>query len=90
MALAGSLDLFVLLVEYVAGSILLSLILWAVVLLITGILGRMSMQSILIIILTFLAVSMIGYFGFIAALLLVLFALWYMITAILNYVSSMR
>jgi hypothetical protein len=90
MALEGSLDLFVLMVEYVSGGILLSIILWALVLLITGILGRMSIQSILIILLTYFAVAMIGYFGFIAALLLTLFVSWYMSSAIINYFSSIR
>jgi hypothetical protein len=90
MALTGSLDLFVLNVEYIAGSILLSLIIWALILLITGIMGRMSMQSILIIIVTYFAVVSIGYIGGLAAVPLFLWAAWYMITGLLNAVNQMR
>lgn len=90
MVLTGSLDLFVLLVEYVFGGILISLIAWALILLITGIMGRMSMQSILIIIVTYFAVASVGYVGALVAVPLFLWAGWYMITGILNAVNQMR
>lgn len=77
------LDLFTLLVSYVTGSILLSLIVWCLVLLFAGILGRMSMKSIIIIIATFLAVVSMAYMIIIGYLLL-LFALWYMVEGILR------
>jgi len=82
MALEGSLDLFVLLVDYVAGGVLLSIFLWAGVLLITGIMGKMSMQSILVIILTFFAVAMVGYFGALFTVFLFLSALAYFLWGI--------
>lgn len=78
------LDLFTLLVSYVTGSILLSLIVWALLLLVAGIIGRMSMKSIIIIIATFLAVAAMGYAGIFAGALLFLFALWYMVEGILR------
>ena len=90
MALEGSLDLFVLLVEYVAGSILLSLFLWALILLVTGIMGRMSMQSIMIILATYFAVVSIGYVGALAGVPLFLWAGWYMTVGIINYFNQMR
>lgn len=78
------LDLFTLLVSYTTGSILLSLIVWALLLLVAGIIGRMSMKSIIIIIATFLAVAAMGYAGIFAGALLFLFALWYMVEGILR------
>ena len=84
MALTGSLDLFELMVVYTTGSILLSLIVWALLLLVTGIMGRMSMKSIIIIIATFLAVAAMGYAGIFAGALLFLFALWYMVEGIIR------
>lgn len=90
MALTGTFDLFTLMVEYLAGSILLSLFIWGLILLITGIMGRMSMQSILIIIGTYFAVVSIGYVGALAAVPLFIWSAWYMITGLLNYVNQMR
>ncbi len=84
MVLTGSLDLFELMVVYTTGSILLSLIVWALLLLVAGIIGRMSMKSIIIIIATFLAVAAMGYAGIFAGALLFLFALWYMVEGILR------
>jgi len=89
-ALAGSLDLFELMVNYVAGSILLSLIIWAGIILITGIMGRMSMETLLIILITFFAVAGTGYIGALAAVPLVLWASWYMVSGIINYINTMR
>lgn len=89
MALTGSLDLFELMVNYVAGGILLSLLLWALVLLITGIMGRLSMKSILVILATFVCVAAVGYIGALAAAPLFLFALWYMLTGIIRAINSM-
>jgi hypothetical protein len=90
MALEGSLDLFVLLVTYTTGSIFLALLVWGLILLVTGIMGRMSMQSILIIITTYLLVASVGYVGALAAVPLFLWAAWYATTGILNYVNQMR
>jgi hypothetical protein len=88
--LTGSLDLFELMVNYVAGGIIVSIILWALILFITGVIGRMSFQSILIIICTFLAVSMVGYIGALAAVPIFLWASWYMISGGLNYLNNLR
>ena len=84
------LDLFSLMVEYVAGGILLSLILWALILLVTGIMGRLSMQSIIIIISTYFAVAAVGYVGALAAVPLFIWATWYILVGIINYVNQMR
>lgn len=80
MALEGSLDLFVLMVEYTTGSIALSIIVWALLLLVVGIMGRMSMKSITILLATFLAVASMGYMGTFFGILVLMGALWYMIT----------
>jgi len=89
-ALPGTLDLFELMVNYVAGDILLSIVIWGVILLIIGIMGRLSMQSILIILLTFLGVVIAGYFGAWAFMGILGIALWYMISGILNWVNQVR
>jgi len=88
--LPGSLDLFILMVEYVAGSIGVSLIIWAVILLITCIMGRMSMKSILILLITYFGAVSVGYVGALAAVPLFLFAAFYMVTGIVNWVNAMR
>ena len=90
MVLAGTTDLFVLLVEYVFGSIFLSLIGWALILFVTGIMGRMSFQSMIIVILVYLAVASVGYIGAIAAVPLMIWAIWYATTGIINKVNEMR
>lgn len=90
MGLTGSLDLWILLVEYVAGGILLSLFLWALILLVTGIMGRLSMNSIIVIITTYFVVVSIGFVGALAAVPLVLWALWYAISGMINYLNMMR
>ena len=89
-ALPGSLDLFELMVNYIAGGILLSLILWALILMITGIMGRLSMQSMLIILVTYFAVASIGYVGALAAVPLFLWATWYMVVGILNSINKLK
>lgn len=88
--LPGSLDLFELLVNYVSGSILLSLVIWAVIILITGIMGRMSLESIIIIIATYFLVVSVGYVGALAAVPLILWACWYMVGGIINYINNVR
>lgn len=77
--LPGSLDLFELMVNYVAGGIFLSLVIWGIILLITGIMGRMSFQSIAIILGTYFAVSMVGYLGAFASVPIFLLALAYLV-----------
>lgn len=89
MVLTGSLDLFELMVNYVAGGILLSLIIWAGILLVTGIMGRLSMKSILVILATFLVTAAVGYIGALAAVPLLLWALWYAVTGVVRQVNSM-
>jgi hypothetical protein len=84
------LDLFVLMVEYLAGSISLAILIWAGILLVTGILGRMSIQSITIILVTFFAVAGVGYIGALAAVPLLMWAIWYMVTGIINSYNQMR
>lgn len=90
MVVEIGLDLFNLLVNYVAGGILLSLLIWALILLITGIMGRMSMPSIIIILATYGATVGAGYIGALAAVPLFLWALWYMIVGLLNKLSEVR
>lgn len=80
--------MFELMVNYVAGGILLSLLMWALILLITGIMGRMSMKSILIILSTFIMVAAVGYIGALAAVPIFVIALWYMVTGIINRVIN--
>ena len=88
MVLAGSLDLFELWVNYLAGGILLSILLWVLVLLVTCIMGRLSMKSIIVILGTFICVAGVGYVGALAAVPLFLFALWYMIEGISRRLNS--
>jgi hypothetical protein len=76
--LQGSLDLFVLLVEYVFGSILLAILGWAVIILITGIMGRMNFESILVIILTYIVTASVGYLGALVAVPILILSLGYM------------
>jgi len=87
-ALPGSLDLFELLVNYVTGGILFSLILWGFILLITGIMGRVSLQSILIIIITYGVAVGIGYIGALAIVPIFTFALWFMLDAIFKWING--
>ena len=90
MGLAGSLDLYVLLVDYVVGGIFFSIMLWAVILLITGIMGRMSMNSVLVVLITFLSVATVGYVGALAAVPILLWASWYLAVGLINYINNMR
>lgn len=89
-ALPGSLDLFEIMVNYLAGSILLSLIIWGMIILITCIMGRMSMKSILVLEITYLATVSIGYVGALSVAILFPLALWYMITNIVNAINAPR
>ena len=88
--LPGSLDLFELLVSYIFGNIALALLGWAVILLVTGIMGRLSMQSTLIIIITYAVVASVGYIGGVAAILVFVIAGWYMVSNLLNALSQLR
>lgn len=90
MGLTGSFDLFVLMVSYVSGSIALSLFIWGFILLFTGIMGRLSMSSIIVIITTYFAVAAIGFIGALAAVPLLLWALWYAVSGVINYINQMR
>jgi hypothetical protein len=83
-------DLFTLMVEYVAGSIALSLIIWGIILLITCIMGRMSMKSIAILMTTYFAAASVGYIGALAAVPLFIVASFYMTINLLNWINSMR
>jgi len=89
-ALPGSLDLFELMVNYVAGSVWLSGFIWAGILLITGIMGRLSMESIMVILITFIAAFSLGYFGSLITGIVLLFALYYAVSGIINYINAMR
>ena len=88
--LTGSLDLYELLVNYVFGGVFLSLIGWALVLLVTGIMGRMSMQSILIIIGVYFLSVMVGYIGALAAVPLFIISFWYMTVGLLNKLNELK
>ena len=88
-ALPGSLDLFELMVNYVAGGVFMSLIIWAVILLITGgVMGRMSMQTLLVLLTTYFAVASVGYVGALAAVPLFLWSVWYATTGVIRYINS--
>jgi len=89
-SIVGSLDLFELMVNYVAGGIIISIFVWALILLITGIMGRMSMNSLLVIIGTFLGVALAGYLGAWGFMGILFVALWYMLSGIINWVNQMR
>jgi hypothetical protein len=84
------LDLFNLMVNSVAGSIALSLVIWGLIILVTCIMGRMSMKSIIVLLAVYTSVSTIGYVGALASIPIFLVALWYMVTGIINYFNSMR
>jgi len=88
MVLTGSLDLWELMVNYLAGGVLLSLVIWALILLVTGIIGRMSMKSILIILITFFLVASVGYVGALASIPLFLFSLWYAISGFIRWINQ--
>jgi len=88
--LPGSLDLFELMVNYVAGGIFLSFFVWAGILLVTGIMGRLSMESLLIIIITFMIVAFMGYFNGLVAVGIFLLCALYMTINIINWWQSMR
>jgi len=89
MVLTGSLDLYELMVSYISGGVLLSLVIWAIILLVTGIMGRMSMRSIIIIIATYFLIASVGYVGALAAVPLLIWAIWYCITGIVRWLNSM-
>lgn len=89
-ALPGSLDLFELMVNYVAGSIWLSGFIWAGILLITGIMGKLSMETIMIILLTFLTAFSLGYFGSLITGAVLIVAIFYAVIGIINWINSMN
>ena len=86
----ASLDLFTLLVTYVFGNIFLSMFGVCLLLLITGIIGRMAMQSILVVLIFFVCVFLIGYVGALAAIPLFLLCGYYFISGMINWVNNMR
>jgi len=88
--LPGSLNLFEILVNYVAGNIYLAIILWAVVIAITAVMGRLSMQTVIIILVTFVGVATVGLVGALAAIPLTIFAVWFMVSGILNFFNQAR
>jgi hypothetical protein len=88
--LPGSLDLYELMVNYIAGDVLLSLFLWAGIMLIAGIMGRLNMETLGVVIGTFLMVAMAGFFGAWLAMFLFFGALWYGFSGALNWFSSLR
>ncbi len=90
MVLTGSLDLFVLMVEYLCGSVLLSLIVWALILLVTGILGRLSVNLILIVLACYLVAASVGYIGAIGLVIVFPLAAWYMVGGIINSLNQPR
>lgn len=86
----GTLDLFELMVNYVSGDILISLFIWALIILITGIMGKMTMNTLIVILGTFMGVALVGYLGTIGAFPIFLFAMWYMFSGLLNWINQMR
>lgn len=88
--LPGSLDLFYLLVNGVAGGVFLSLLLWGFVLLVTGIMGRLSMQSLVVILVTYFVAVLVGYVGALVAVPLFIFSLIFMTIEILNFLGRAR
>lgn len=89
-ALPGTLDLFELLVNYIFGGILLSIIGWGAIILVTAIMGRLTMETIIVILGTYFGVAMAGYFGFIGYFPITLLAFYYAISGILNWWSATR
>lgn len=89
-ALAGSLDLFELMVNYVAGGVLLSLVIWAIVIFVAGLMGRLTFQSIIIILISYAVTVGVGYVGALAAVPLFLWSLWYMVSGVINYFNNTR
>lgn len=87
-AVLGTLDLFELLVNNVFGHVIVSLFGVCIIMFVTGVMGRLSIQSMLVIILTFLFVAMIGYFGSIMAIIVLLFSLWYFISGMIGFLQS--
>ena len=89
-AILGSLDLFELLVNNVFGNVLVSILGVAAIMFVTGVMGRLSVNSIIIIISSFLLVATIGYFGSIPAILALLFAAYYFISGLINWIQSLQ
>ncbi len=84
----ASFDLFSLLVSYIFGSIALAILGWALLMLLAGIMGRMSFSSILTIIITFLGVSSIAYIGSLGAIPVFLWACWFASTGVINKLNE--
>lgn len=90
MALEGSLDLFVILVNYVFGSIWLSGVGILVALFIIGVFGKMSPMLIIFILGTFSALFITGYLGSIGFGLFFIVGALYFSIAVLNYINTRK
>lgn len=86
----ASLDLFTLFVSYIFGSIFLSMFGLAFIYFIIGVMGKMTVESILVVILFFMGVFMVGYFGGGMAAIVFLIACWYFISNAINWWNSAR
>jgi len=84
------LDLFGLLVENVFGSILLSGLGISAILFFIGIIGRMSIKSVIIIVGIFLAVFATGYIGALAAVPIFIGVFIYFVSGLINYFSQVK
>jgi len=83
-------DLFTLLVSYIFGNVFIAMFGIDLILLITGILGRMAIQSILVVLIFFTAVFLVGYIGALAAVPLFLICVYYFVSGFINWINNMR
>lgn len=83
-------DLFDLLVVHVFGNIFLSGLGIAALMFFMGIIGRMSFNSILFVIGTFMAVFLTGYLGPIGIILLFIGAMVYFVAGVIGFINWIR
>jgi len=81
-------DLFCILVEYISGSIFISGLLVALIMLFMAIIGKMSIKSTVIITGTFFCVFATGYVGALGAVPLFLFALIYFWQGLIRWINT--
>jgi hypothetical protein len=84
------LDLFVLLVDYVFGNVIMALVGWGVLIMLTAIMGRLSLQTDMVILVSYFAVAGVGFFGALAAVPLLIWAVWFAVSGVLNWMQMAR
>ena len=83
-------DLYQLFVNEIFGNIFLSMFGIMFIMLITGILGRMDIKSIVIINVFFMGVFLVGYIGALASVPLFMGASYYFFSGLINWINNMR